>query len=177
MKKVLIILISILTLTSCAPKSAKEAVKDYLDMYITLNDNVLNELDEVVENQSLNDTQKEKYKEIVKKEYSSIGYEFVSEKYEEDYAYVNTRIKVLDLYKAQSEAITYFNQNKNEFYDENGLYNRSKFTDYKLDKMNNTEDFVSYEVEFKLIKDNNTWRVLQLSNNDLEKLHGIYSAN
>ena len=41
--------------------------------------------------------------------------------------------------------------------------------------MNNTQNTIDYEIEFKLIKEQNDWKVSQLSSSDLEKIHGIYN--
>ena len=50
-----------------------------------------------------------------------------------------------------------------------------KYNNKKLDKFNNAKDRVTYTINFKLTKVDNEWTVDNLSNQDLEKIHGIYA--
>jgi hypothetical protein len=47
--------------------------------------------------------------------------------------------------------------------------------DYKLDKMTEEMDTVSYTIDIKVEKEGDNWKVVQLSNENLEKIHGIYN--
>ncbi len=172
-----IVLLSFLFLiTGCmGNKTAKEAVSDYLEMYVTLDSKVVDQLNEFVENEDLTEEQKLVYKDILKKQYSTMTYNFLSETYDGDTAYIKTKINVRDLYKVQKEALNYFNEHKDEFNDENGSYDKSLFLDYKLNEMKNATYTNSYEIEFKVIKNGNNYEVSQLANEDLEKIHGIYN--
>lgn len=55
-----------------------------------------------------------------------------------------------------------------------GNYDEDKFMDYKLSQMENVTDTVKYTIEFTLTKVNDEWQLDELSNSDIEKLHGIY---
>ena len=46
--------------------------------------------------------------------------------------------------------------------------------DYKLDTMKKYDKTVTYSIEFKVKKENNKWQVEDLSDTDVEKIHGIY---
>ncbi len=41
--------------------------------------------------------------------------------------------------------------------------------------MKDATETVDYELELKVVKNNNDWDVTQLSVEDLEKIHGIYN--
>ena len=64
---------------------------------------------------------------------------------------------------------------KNEFNDDNGVYDAAKFITFQLDKMKAAMDTVKYKLELKVVKNGDDWDVTQLSTTDLEKIHGIYN--
>lgn len=154
--------------------TAKEAVRDYLEKYITLDSSVLKQLDEYTDKENFTDVQKNTYKDILKKQYSSLSYSFIDERYEENTAYITTKIEVLDLVNVQNEAAKYLNDNSAEFNNDEGKYDKNKFLDYKLDLMSGVTKTIEYEIEFKVLKEGNNWVVSQLSNDDLLKIHGAY---
>ncbi len=53
-------------------------------------------------------------------------------------------------------------------------YDEDKFMEYKISEMEKVTDTVKYTIEFTLTKVNGEWQLDQLSNSDIEKLHGIY---
>ncbi|HAB66196.1 MAG TPA: hypothetical protein DCE23_02390 [Firmicutes bacterium] len=177
-KKILLTIIILFTffITGCVNNNltAKEAVRDYLELYVTLDDRVVDQLDDYVNQEDFTEVQKNTYKEILKKQYTSLNYTFIDEKYEEDKAYITAKINVLDLVGVQKEATKHLQESPLEFNNEDGSYNKSKFLDYKLDLMKNVTDKTEYEIEFKVIKEKNEWVVSQLSNDDLLKIHGAY---
>ena len=46
----------------------------------------------------------------------------------------------------------------------------------KISEMEKVTDTVKYTIEFTLTKVNGEWQLDQLSNSDIEKLHGIYTS-
>ena len=177
--KVFLVMFFAITLVgcSCMQMTARNRVEEFLDQYRNLSANVLGDLDEVVDAEAdLNEEQKEKYRDVLKKQYSDLEYEIVNENYDGDTAVVETKIIVYDLYKAQKDATEYLNEHSDEFNDENGTYDSSKFMDYKLDQMQKNNDTVEYTINFNLTKDDNgNWQITELSQEDLEKIHGIYN--
>lgn len=53
----------------CMKKTAKGAVQDYLNQYKNLSSNVISSMDDVVNDENLTDSQKEKYRDILKRQY------------------------------------------------------------------------------------------------------------
>lgn len=159
----------------CMKKTAKGAVQDYLNQYKNLSSNVISSMDDVVNDENLTDSQKEKYRDILKKQYQDLKYEIVNEKYDGDNATVEVKITVYDLYKVQKDANNYLTNNGDEF-KENGVYNNDLFMNYKLDKMKKVTDTIDYNIIFNVIKDDKgNYKVNDLSNSDLEKIHGVYN--
>lgn len=174
--KVLIIILFILISVGCGMKgSARDAAIEYLELYRNKDKVVLDELHEYVNEEDLTEDQKEKYYDVLKKEYSTLMYEVEHEQYDGNVAYITFKITVIDLYKAQKEAAEYFNEHQDEFNDETGIYDKKKYTNYKLDKMMEEMDTISYTIDIKVEKEGDDWKVVQLSNENLEKIHGIYN--
>ena len=179
MKKVIVFLL-VLSLSvgcACSITKASDAVKEYISKYNNEDEEILVELENVINNEDLNDTQKEKYKEVMLKQYKDINYKIVSETYNKDEAIVSTKITVYDLYSIQQEAEEYKNSHKEEFIDEDGNYDKDKFLEYKLDRMKKNTKTIDYTIDFKVKKKDGTWKLENVSTEDLEKIHGIYNYN
>lgn len=180
MKKLLKVIVfslvfSLMVGCGCMKKTAKGAVEDYLSQYKNLSANVIGDMDNVINNENLTDKDKEKYREVLKKQYQDLKYEVVNEEYNGDTAKVDVKIKVYDLYKVQKEADEYLNNNTNEFM-ENGVYNSDLFMSYKLDKMRDAKDMVEYNITFSVSKDEDgNYKVINVSNDTTLKIHGIYN--
>ena len=179
MKRLLLCLMLVLSMffvSGCGmEKSARDVAIEYLELYRSKDKVVMDELGEFIENENLNDTQKEKYKEILEREYGTLMYKVVDEQYEGNVAFITMEITVIDLYKSQEESAKYFNENPTKFNDEDGEYDRDLYTDYKLDMMSKETDTITYTIDIKVEKDGDDWKVVQLSNESLEKIHGIYN--
>ena len=178
MKKILyLFIVCCLLITGCGMnKTASGAVTDYLELYTTLDSSVTDQLNEQLEKEEMTDEQKETYKEVMKKQYSSLNYEVINETINGNEAYVTVRVNVIDLYNSQQEAAKYFNEHKEEFNDEQGVYSKEKYMTYKLDRMKNETKTITHTIEFKAIKNGDIWEVTQLSTEDLEKIHRIYNS-
>ncbi len=172
---IIILIVSVLLVGCGKDMSAREAVTDYLENYITLDSSIVEQLNEFVDNENLTEEQKLTYKEILRRQYSSLTYDIQNERYEGNMAYVKTKINVINLNKAQQDALDYYNKHVDEFNNNTGVYDKNLYTDYKLETMKKENETINYEIEFKLINEGNQWEVEQLSSNDLEKIHGVYS--
>ena len=155
--------------------NAREVVDNYLNMYITLDSRVVSQLDELASKEYDAVGLKDLYMDIMKSQYTTMHYQIVGERYDGDNAYITTRVTVRDLYKVQRDANSHLNNHSDEFHKTDGTYDEEKFLRYKLEEMDKTVDTTIYDIEFKLLKTDDTWEVLQLSNQDLEKIHGVYN--
>ena len=175
MKKVIIAIIVLFSLTGCGGNTAKSAVENYLMKYKNLDSEVLVDLENVVERENLGNEQSDKYRDILKKQYKDLSYKILEEEYDNDVSYVTVEVSVYDLYQAQSDASLYLSNNPEVFYNEKNEYDVNKYIDYKLDKMKDTTDKVEYTIVFTVTKENDKYVVEQPTDNDLEKIHGIYN--
>lgn len=177
-KKVLLVFLMMFMVVGCSCSMSgtpKKAVEELLNKYKTNDEDVITELNSYVSEQSLTDDQKEKYTDILKKQYTDLKYEITDEAIDGDSATVTAKITVYDLYKVQKDAETHLSTNKEEFNDENDVYDKTLFIDYKLDKMKSNTDVVDYTITFTLTKIDDKWQVDQLDDASLEKIHGIYN--
>lgn len=179
MKKLLILFGSLFLIVGCGctkDMTAKDAVDNYLEKYRSHDEEVIKALDEYIDGEKdLSDSQKDTYKEVLKKQYKNLKYKVTNETYDGDEALVTVKITVFDLYKAQKEANEYLDDNQDEFLDDKGVYDKNLFLDYKLNKMKDYTDQTEYTIDFHVVKnDKMKWEVKDLSTSDLEKIHGIY---
>lgn len=175
MKKFISLLLLVLILSGCGNSTSKNSVENYMKKYKTLDSEVLVDLENTIKKENLTSEQEEKYREILKKQYKDLSFDIIEEDYDNDVSYVTLKIEVYDLYKAGSDAVIYLENNPQEFYTKDNLYDINKFVDYKLDKMKNTTERVTYTITLNVVKENNKYVIEDLTENDLKKIHGIYN--
>jgi len=181
MKKILPLIILLVLVTGCsctaditASTPTKETEK-FFNNYQTLDNDVVAQLDDVIETEmTFTDEQKESYKSIMKKHYQDLEYEIKDEKINGDNATVEVEIEVRDYSKAMEDANNYLTQNPEEFNDETGIYNETLFNEYRLKKIKEVEDKVKYTLNLRLTKEDDKWKLEDLSDEDESKIHGTY---
>lgn len=176
-KKIILISLFMLCfiLTGCSLNNTPKAkVETLLMKYQKNSDSVMSELDDYLNTLNIKDDAHEEYKKVYTKQYSDLTYNIKDEMIDGDTATVTTQIEVYDYYKIDNDAIKYVSDNPNKF-STNNVYDSKKVLEYKIDKLTNAKDRVTYTVVFNLTKVDNEWKVDNLSNEDLEKIHGIYA--
>lgn len=176
MKKVLMVVLSIIIITGCSLVSLgpSEAVKNFLNKYKDNDQAVVDELNDYLSNENLDDETIKEYREIYIRQYSNMSYIIKGERIDGDKAAVTVEISVYDYYKANKEAGDYFTSNNQEFLDSKGDIDLSKFLKYKINKLLDTTDKVSYTLDLNLNKVDDKWEIEPLTNEQLTKLHGTY---
>jgi hypothetical protein len=160
----------------CASQiSAKDIVNAYFKSYNNVTDEVLNDINKVVETETLNDSQKSLYKDILIRQYKDLKYTITKEVYNGDKALVTVNIEVYNYYLVQKNASSYLKNHLNSFSDEKGNYNNSKYMDYKLKLMMSTNERTHYELDISLNRENGRWIIGDMSQENLEKIHGVYN--
>ena len=180
MKKLLIFLIAILFVTGCGctkttSNTPTEEVKKLFSDYNSLNSGVLIQLDSVMSSENLTDSQKSKYKDILKKQYEDLKYQIIDEVITDNKATVTTEIAVYDLRSVITKSDEYLEEHKEDFYEtDTNTVDTSKYWDYKLEQMGKTTDRVKYTIDFTLTKVDNKWVLDDLLETDRQKIHGLY---
>ena len=201
MKKVFLALFVIL-LSACtlgAATTPKQKVSEFLDKYKNENSDIIEDLVNTIKTDIKVADHQERYKTLMTKQYKNMKYEIKDEIIEDNNAVVEAEITVYDYGSAIRKANEYLNSHPDEFKKEdkttakeedtvtaneksdgasatNTDYDEDKFMEYKISEMEKVTDTVKYTIEFTLTKVNGEWQLDQLSNSDIEKLHGIYTS-
>lgn len=179
MKKYIIAFFIILLFTGCKNdlmNTPTKKVETLFNNYITLNEDVLDDLDEILLSETvMNTNQKEKYRDILKHQYQNLSYSIKDETIDGDNATVEVEIEVYNYAKVINEAIEYLNNNPLEFKlnDETDI---SKFNDYKLEKLEDTKEKVKYTLNLTLSKIDDKWVLDDLTDIEISKIHGLYNS-
>ena len=177
MRKIVFI-ISLIILVGCTTldisNTPNKKVEEFLNKYQTLDEEVLNQLDNVIESKTeLNDEDKEEYKKLIKKQYKDMQYTIKDTTVDGDEATVTTQIIVKDFTKIINQAENYKRKNMKEFY-EDQVYNDNLYKKYLINKLNDAKDRVTYTVEFELHKENAKWVLEPITEEIEDKILGIY---
>ncbi len=177
MKKISAILLLLIMLTGCnnVMNTPTKEVEEFLGKYQTMNDKVLNQLDDVLKSDTtMSESQKDEYRNLMKKQYQNLSYKIKDEKIDGEHATIETEIEVYDFNKAMQEADDYLKTNNSEFLDENNETDEEKFMDYKIGKMKDMKEKVTYTITFTLTKKDDMWSLDDITDIDRQKIHGIY---
>lgn len=176
MKKVLYFLVAIVLLTGCSctanmGNTPTKKVEDYLNKYQTNDDDVVSDLDDVLTNDTtLTADERNDYSDFMKTHYRDMQYEIKDETIDGDTATVDAEVTVRNYADAVNEANDYRLNNPDEFDDNN------TFASYRLGKMKEVTDTETYTIIFHLTKENEEWKIDDLSDDDLRKLEGLYGV-
>ena len=173
MKKLLVIL-SIFLMVGCELNNTPtKKVEQFLSNYQVLHKDVISDLDGMINKTNYTSEQKERYKELMKKQYKSLIYEIKEETIDGNNAYVTVQIEVFNFGKRLAEAENYLNDHRDDFTD-NGVYNESKFLSYQLDELEKEKERVKYTLTFSLTKQDGKWEINDLTEAMEDKINGIY---
>lgn len=180
MKKFLIYvscLVFIIILTGCSmDNTPTKKVENFLNNYRNVTDTVEKQMDEIIMQDALmNDTQKDEYKKALKRQYQDMNYTIKNEKIDGDEATVTTEIEVYDFYKVTEDADKYLNENSSEFKDANDNLDKSKYIDYRIEKLKETKERVKYTIDFTLKKVDKVWVMDEIDDATRQKIHGLYA--
>lgn len=182
MKKLLSLICALVVMTGCScaanmDNTPTKKVEAMLAKYQSLDDDVLNDLDNVINNETLfNDDQKDEYRNIMKKHYQDLTYEIKDETIDGDNAVVTVEIEVNDYSKVMANADQYLEEHREEFYNEENEYDEGLFTKYRLEQLKDADEKVKYTLELSLTKKNGEWTLDELSDADRSKINGMYES-
>lgn len=176
-KKILLIITGILLFTSgCMSSNTPTSKVEALFSKYNNNDEVIvTELRDYLDGNDLDEERQEKYESIYLKQFSDLKYEIKEEEIDGDTAEVTAQISVYDFYKSETDANAYLTENRDEFYDEEGIYDKDAFEAYKLKQLKSTTDRIDYTIEFTLTKVDGEWQIDNLTDEQLQKIHGVYA--
>ena len=181
MRKILLVGLAILFfVTGCSYEGTMlntptKKVEMFFSNYQTLNQDVMDDLDKVVdEEERFNTKQRETYRELMKKHYQAIQYDVKDERINGDEAEVRTEIEVIDYSKILKNTDRYLQEHRDEFLDEKGQYDETKYMDYRLEQLKEAKETVKYDMTFHLTKKDKEWQIDSLTTEQEQKIHGMY---
>lgn len=168
MKKILSLFIFLLLLVGCSlANSPTSKVEDLLTKYQTLDKDIKTGIDEVINEETLTSEQKDRYRNLIEKQYKNLAYQIKDERIDGDTATITTEIEVLDYKKAINESVSKY-QDRND-------YTVEEYNNSKLDSLEKTKEKVKYTIDFEVVKDKNgNWKLSSLSNETIKKIQGMY---
>ena len=120
MKKLVVVIISFLfILVGCGEKmdTPTKKVETFLSKYQKNDQEIVDQFDvSLIEEENLNDEQKQKYKEVMMSQYKDLTYEIKDERVDGNKAVVDVEIEVYDYNTVLNNANTYLDENKDEFF-------------------------------------------------------------
>ena len=181
MKKIALVFttLMIVLMRGCGEKTLLDTptkkVEEFFANYQTLDEDVLTQLDEIIDkDNNLADDQKDEYRDLMKNHYQNLKYDVKDEVIDGDQATVTVEIEVTDYTKIMSDSDAYLEENKDSFNDEEGKYDETLFTKYRLDKLKEAKDTVKYTLDLTLHKVDDEWKLDDISEEDEKKIHGMY---
>ena len=155
-------------------KSPKRSVELLLNNYQKNTDTIMGELNDYIKTLTSDSSEFESYKKVYSRQYQDLKYEIKDETIDGDHATVTAQIEVYDYYKANTDVSNYITSNPNEFMTD-GTYDTNKGLLYRIGELSKSKDRVVYTININLTKVNNEWTIDNLTNEDLEKIHGTYA--
>ena len=152
-------------------------VETLFNNYVTLDSEVLDDLDDILMKETImTESQKNTYRDILKKQYQNLSYKIKDETVDGDTGVVEIEIEVYDYQKIIQDSNNYLENNPQEFLlDDMKTTDISKFNDYKLEQLKNAKERVTYTLDLTLKKVNNNWVLDDLTDTEISKIHGMYS--
>lgn len=168
MKKTILLTISLFTtlafLIGCSLSNTPTSkVEELFNKYQMLDKDIDEEINRLLEAETLTVNQKERYKKIIENQYKNLTYEIKDEIIDGDTAKVVVQIEVLDYRKTIDKLNMEVNNDILE-------YNNKK-----LEALEKTKEKVAYTIEINVLKnDNGNWKLEKLSSDNIKKIQGMY---
>lgn len=168
MRKIISIFIFLILLVGCSlSNSPTSLVEELLSKYQRFDSDIESGISNVLADENLTSTQKERYKKLLENQYRNLSYEIKEERIDGEEATISTEIKVINYKKAINDTYNYY-QGKND-------YTLEEYNDTKLDNLEKEKEKVTYTIDFDVKKDKDgNWKISSLSNETIKKIQGMY---
>ena len=164
-KKIIILSAVLMLLVGCSMANTPTAlVEDLLSKYQKLDNDINTGINNVLDEQNLTDEHKDRYRKLLENQYKNLSYEIKDEQVDGDHATIVVEIEVLD-YKNAISDLTF----------DSTVYTKDSFDEEKLNRLEATNNKVTYTIDLTLTKDEDgNWRLDPLTNEQIKKIQGMY---
>ena len=154
-----------ITLVGCEMANTPTSkVENLFTKYQKLDNDIDNGINSVLNEQNMSDSQKERYRKILEKQYKNLTYQIKEETIDGDTATVIAEIEVTDLKKSVDGLV----------FDSN-VYTKETFDEERLNRLEQAKDKIKYTLELTLTKiQNDEWKLNALTNEQIKKIQGMY---
>lgn len=168
MKKLLILLMLSVSLIGCSLSNTPTSkVEELMTKYQTVDDDIKDEIEIVLTDETLTLEQKRDYRDLIEKQYKNMSYEVKEEIIDGDKATVTVAIEVVDYKKV-------IQQLENQYIDKVD-YSIEDYNTEKIAKLKGAKEKVTYTLDIEVSKTSEgEWKVDNLSNIDKKKIQGMY---
>lgn len=169
MKKLLILFMAFVCLTGCGKlmNTPTKQVEELFSKYQSFDNDIKTELDTLLSKETFTESQKQEYRDIIKKQYKNLTYTIKDEKVDGNNAIVTTEIEVLDFKKIVNQL--------DDEYSTKADVTTNDYIDEKIKRLKNANDKIKYTLEIEVTKDeNNNWKIVNLTDTDIKKIQGMY---
>lgn len=189
----------LLLLTGCgnAENTPTKKVEEFLGKYQNMDSEVTTQLDQVIsEDATMSDEQKKTYRSLMEKQYQNLSYKIENEDIQGDNATVDVEIEVLDYASKTAEVKKYYEEHKDEIESkhkentkdntnvledaadgaEHAVKESAAYIEYKLKELKSVTDTKKHTITFYLTKENDDWKLQDISDVDRQKIHGLYEG-
>ena len=159
-KRILVLTIIFISfITGCSMDMKEKAVEMHINKYQKLEKSVV-----YTGNENVSNKQKEKYLELIKKQYQNMSYKITNIEEDNDNAKAHLEVEIYDYESSINNTEEYYKDNPEKFKTE------ESFENYKLKELKKVQDRKKVNITLNLYKANDKWYVEDLSNNDLLKI-------
>lgn len=171
---VVILLVTLVTIliVKSNNKSPVAQTKEYMNHYQKLDKDIIKNI-KYEYTDDLTPTQKEKYIDIMKRQYENIEYDIREEVVNKTDAIITVEFTVYDLSSAMERANSYVEVYSDKFMKGN-KFDPYKATDYKLKTLMKYDERVTYSIDFFYYKEKGKWKMTDLGEVDLKKINGTF---
>lgn len=170
MKKITFLMVLlVLFLSGCGNlmNTPTKKVEELFSKYQKVDNDINTEIDQLLATETLTDTQKTKYKDIISNQYKKLTYVVKDEEVNGDNAIVKVEIEVVDFKKVVDDL--------DSKYSNDTTLDKTKYIDEKLDLLDKAKEKVKYTLDINVTKDNDgNWKVTGLTSSDIKKIQGMY---
>ena len=139
-------------------------VENLFTKYQKLDNDIDNGIDNILNEQNMSDSQKERYRKILEKQYKNLTYQIKDEQVDGDIALVTVEIEVLDLKNSIDNLVF-----------DTTVYTKQAYDEEKLNRLESVKNKVKYTMELTVEKDEQgTWKIKNLTNDKIKKIQGMY---